>query len=239
MAYTSGGPTSAATNVCPPPEDYYSDDDLMKMFPKGVASDSLVPDASTGRISAAMLQSHVRSMESIGVIKGRPTQALESETETAMNTLVADDLNLYSRIQDEYCYYEQRYRFALRAFFEKATSRTQATNADAQKLLENTKILNLRVNGVLEVMNYLAQSRVALVNINKGAVNKRNAVVNDKMNRLRNAFNILNRDNATIKTQREMVRYTEEKNNYTTNQIALWAALNIVALGTIFYVYRN
>jgi hypothetical protein len=35
------------------------------------------------------------------------------------------------------------------------------------------------------------------------------------------------------------VRYTQEKNNYTSNQIALWGALNVVALGVIFYVYRN
>jgi hypothetical protein len=50
---------------------------------------------------------------------------------------------------------------------------------------------------------------------------------------------MLQKENAIITTQREMVRFTEEKNNYTANQIAAWAAANVVAIGVIFYVYRN
>ena len=46
-------------------------------------------------------------------------------------------------------------------------------------------------------------------------------------------------DNVILNTQREMVRFTEEKTAYTSNQIAVWIALNAVALGAIFYVYRN
>jgi predicted oxidoreductase (fatty acid repression mutant protein) len=49
----------------------------------------------------------------------------------------------------------------------------------------------------------------------------------------------LNKDNAIVTTQREMVRYTEEKNAYTANQIAVWTALNVVTLGAILFVYRN
>jgi hypothetical protein len=56
---------------------------------------------------------------------------------------------------------------------------------------------------------------------------------------VRKGYGILNRDNAAILAQKEMVRYTEEKNAYNTNQIAVWAAANVVALGVIFYVYRS
>jgi flagellar hook-associated protein FlgK len=156
-----------------------------------------------------------------------------------MGALVQQDAVLYNSLQQEYCYYEQRYRYGLKKFLKNATSRNAADNAKAQDMLENTKRLNLRVNSVLEMMNYLAQSRVSLVNQNKDSINQSNKSINDKVEKLRNMYDMLNRTDAVVTTQREMIRYTEEKNNYTTNQITVWAALNILALGTIFYIYRN
>jgi ABC-type transport system involved in Fe-S cluster assembly fused permease/ATPase subunit len=52
-------------------------------------------------------------------------------------------------------------------------------------------------------------------------------------------FGRLKDDNAVVTTQREMVRYTQEKNAYTSNQIAVWTALNVLTLGAIVFVYRN
>jgi hypothetical protein len=139
----------------------------------------------------------------------------------------------------EYCFYEQRYRYALTMFLSLVTNPTVANNSAAKKILPKTKTLNNRVNLILEVMNYLAQDRVQYVNANTEAVNKLNQNINGKIATLRKSYNILNSDNAIVTTQREAIRYTTEKNNYTSNQIAVWAALNIVALGTIFYVYRS
>ena len=66
-----------------------------------------------------------------------------------------------------------------------------------------------------------------------------NLNINGKLKSLTKTYNMLNSDDAIVTTQKEAIRYTTEKNNYTSNQIAVWAALNIVALGTIFYVYRS
>jgi hypothetical protein len=239
MSYTSAEPRVGNPRVCDPPASSYTDAELMTMFTGGVASDSLVPDSTTGRISVATLQAHISALTAAGVIKARPTQAVGTDKETDMMKLVADDAELYSKLQREYCFYEQRYKYAFKKFLELSTSRVAADNRAAQVMLQNAKRLNLRVNGVLEVMNYLASSRVEVVNANKDDINRRNALINDKLTRLRSNYSLLNRDNAVILTQREMVRYTEEKNNYTANQIGLWAAANIVALGVIFYVYRN
>jgi archaellum biogenesis ATPase FlaH len=121
----------------------------------------------------------------------------------------------------------------------KVTNPTVANNSAAKKILPKTKTLNNRVNLILEVMNYLAQDRVQYVNANTEAINKLNKNVNGKLETLRKSYNLLNSDNAIVTTQKEAIRYTTEKNNYTSNQIAAWAALNVVALGTIFYVYRS
>jgi hypothetical protein len=155
-----------------------------------------------------------------------------------MRKLVDDDAALYGNLQKEYCYYEQRYKYAFKQFLKLATSRNPTDNRAAQVMIENAKRLNIRLNSVLEVMNYMAAARVPIVDSNKTDINVRNEEINTKLARLRGGYDMLNRDNAAILAQKEMVRYTEEKNNYNRNQIAVWAAANIVALGVIFYVYR-
>lgn len=237
--YVANVPKSALAAVCADPPDFINEKDLMTMYTNGVASDSLTPDASTGRIPVAQLHAHVVSLEGSGIIKKRPTVGVAGKSETDTDKLVTQDVELYETLNSEYCFYEQRYRYALKMFLKKATSRDAADNLAARLMLNNTKLLNIRVNSVLEIMNYLAQSRTPLTNLNKDKINQYNKSINDKLNKAKAMYDLLKRDNALLLTQREMVRYTEEKNNYTTNQIALWATLNIVALGTIFYVYRN
>jgi hypothetical protein len=232
----------ASAAVCPEPPASYSDDELMKPFVGGVASDTLVPDASTGRVPVGAIAAHVASLSALksdGALKPRPIRRVGSDIETDMDTLVANDAALYNKLSEEYCYYEGRYRFALKKFLTLATSRNPTDNGRARALLENTRRLNIRVNSLLEIMNYLAQERVVAVNANKADINSRTAVLNTRLADMRKGYAFLSSENAVITAQKEMVRYTEEKNNYTSNQIALWTAANIVALGVIFYVYRS
>lgn len=236
-SYVSNMPQKAATQVCEPPAATYSDTDLMALFPRGLATDTLAPDATTGRIPVAQLQAHLHSLEQTGVLQPRPTVRLSNETD--MDALVAQDARVYQAVQDEYCYYEQRYRYALKKFLTLATSRSTADNTAAQAMIINAKMLNLRVNCILELMNYMAQKRVDSVNTNKKAVNESNASINKKLVDLKAMYERLNKENAIVTTQREMVRYTEEKNNHTTNQYGVWIALNALALGTIYYVYKS
>lgn len=236
-SYVSNMPQQANAKVCDPPADRYSDTDLMTLFPKGMATDMLVPDATTGRIPVAQLQAQIKSLEQTGVLRPRPTVRLSNETD--MDALVAEDTRVYQAAQDEYCYYEQRYRYALKRFLTLATSRSTADNTAAQSMIVNAKMLNLRVNCILELMNYMAQRRVESVNSNKKAVNDSNANINRKLVDLKGMYARLNKDNAVVTTQREMVRYTEEKNNYTTNQFGVWVALNVLALGAIYFIYKS
>jgi len=239
LDYTGNAPRVGNPTVCPPPPSSFTDADLMRPFSGGVGSDSLTPDSSSGRVSVAAVQAHVSALTASGVLKPRPTQQVGRDKETNMMKLVTDDSEVYNRLRTEYCYYEQRYKYAFKRFLTLATSRDAADNRAAETALRNTKLLNIRLNSVLEVMNYLAADRVPTVNANKTDINRTNAEINEKLTRLRANYDMLQKENAVIATQREMVRFTEEKNNYTANQIAAWAAANVVAIGVIFYVYRN
>jgi hypothetical protein len=230
----------SAPDICPPPPDYYKDQDLLKKMDGGVASDSLIPDESSGRVPAALIASHVQALTGSGMIKARPIRKIAGGGhETDTDALKTQDAELHMKLKQEYCYYEQRYRYSLKNFLYKATSRNANDNPEAQRLLRDTKMLNIRLNSVLEVMNYLTQDRVTLVNSNTEQANKANTNINKKLDTLNKTYKMLNNDNAVVITQKESVRYTQEKNNYNSNQIALWTALNVVALAGIYYVYKS
>ena len=230
----------SAPNICPPPPDYFKDEELMQKMDGGVATDSLVPDESSGRVAASLIATHVQSLVGSGVIRARPIRNIEGGgQETDTNALKAQDAELHLKLQKEYCYYEQRYRYTLKNFLFKATSRNANDNPEAQRLLRDTKTLNIRLNSVLEIMNYLTQSRVELVNSNTYQANTANTSINGKLESLNKTYKMLNTDNAIVNTQKESVRYTQEKNNFNSNQIALWSALNVVALAGIYFVYKS
>lgn len=245
-SYTSGQPMIGSLDVCPPPKAVYTETELLAVFPNGVMSESLAIDQQTGRIRPSQIAMHYQKLLDNGVIPKHPEQVIAGDNsasvrveEKIMEKTVEIDAGFYNKVKAEYCFYEQRYRYALKRFLQLATSRDTKTNPEAQRMLQHTKKLNLRLNSVLEVMNFMTQQRVKDTNMNKDAVNKSNIAINKTLERLQNAYKKLDSDNAMLITQKEMVRYTHEKNNYTTNQISLWAALNVLALGTIFYVYRN
>jgi hypothetical protein len=238
--YTKTAVPLSLSDVCTPPENYYTNTDLLAMFPDGIASDDLVPDPATGRIPVARLQSKVQTLTNSGIIPARPTVKIDNTvSETDMNKLVPQDAGLFTKFRNEYCYYEQRYRYALKQFLALATSRNQGDDNKATEMLQITRTLNVRTNSVLEIMNYLAQDRVVQVNTNKLQIDKFNDSITKKLVNLNNQYAYLNKENVIVNTQKASVSYAEEKNTYTTNQISIWAALNVVALATIFYVYRS
>lgn len=241
--YMSNMPAVGNVQVCDPPANSYTDSDLMAIFKGGVVDlngrAAPSPDPATNRLPRDQVMAWVNELTTAGNIPDRPMVMVGRNYEVDMDKLTKQDAIFYNKLKTEYCYYEQRYRYALTTFLSLVTNPTVANNSAAKKILPKTKTLNNRVNLILEIMNYLAQDRVRYVNANTEAVNNLNKNINGKLEKLRKSYKILNSDDAIVTTQKEAIRYTTEKNNYTSNQIAVWAALNVVALGTIFYVYRS
>ena len=242
MTYATDMPAVGSLQVCPPPNSSYTDDDLMTIFKGGIVDldgqAPPTPDQVTNRIPRDEVISWVNALRDSGNLPTRPMIKVGNGYEVDMNALVTQDTAMYNKLNGEYCYYEARYRYALKQFLNLVTNPTTANNGSALQLLPKVKTLNNRLNLLLETMNYLAQERVDYVNANTAAVNTLNSSINGKLVQLQKSYTLLNKDDVIVTTQREAIRYTTEKNNYTTNQIAVWAALNVIAIGTIFYVYR-
>ncbi len=243
--YVNEIPRVSDPNVCPIGQASYTLEEMTTLFPNGIIDDTLIPDAETNRIPATLIGLRMSALASMptSYVKPRPTREVgggeSKRTETNMDQLILDDAGIYKSLQDEYCYYEQRYRFGLKRFLELATSRDQADNGQARSMLSAVIRLNQRLNAVIEVMNYMAQQRVDITNMNKEDINARNRNINERLQKLKDTRRKLESTSAIIQTQKEMMRYTEEKNNHVANQVSVWVALNVLALATVFYVYRT
>jgi len=233
-------PGLANPDLCPASSGTFTIAQLTANFDNGIATTNLTPDASTNRIPVSQLQTYVNTMMRNGVIpvhKPKPNSRTKS-LETDMDKLVADDSKFFGLVRDEFCYYEARYKFALRRFLELSTSLDNTNNDAARQMLNISTQLNQKLNNMLEVMSYITEARVAKINSNKDNINAGNREINKRLAELSGQYGLLSRSNATIETQKEMVRYTKEKNEHVINQLTVFAALNAFAIGSVFAIYR-
>ena len=198
-------------------------------------NDTLATDPNTGIIANDAIAQQVKSLISSGAI---PKPPMDAQGNMDMDKLMAQDGTLYQNLQAEFCWYESRYIFALNQFLQAATLRQATDAAQANQYLTITQTLNKRANSVLQVISYLAQNRVGDIMAAKGGIDSMNTEINQKLAALQAGYSLLSQNDAVLTTQKEMVRFTEEKNNFTNNKIIVWTALNVIALGAIFYVYR-
>jgi len=112
-------------------------------------------------------------------------------------------------------------------------------NATANTRMRNVVELNARLNSLLEIMNALSQERADNVQQNKQSVNQLNATISQKLSDLQAQYNRIKKNDNTILRQTRMVEYTKEKNEAVSNQIGLYIALNVAAIGMIFFVSRS
>lgn len=246
QTYVTDIPRISSPDVCPPGASEYTIDELKAPYTDGfggigVRGDTVAVDSTTNRIPSAALAEAKR------IIPGRdgnrkivrPDGSLADIPFQNMDGLVANDTELFKNLHAEYCYYEQRYTYALKKFLDFATSRNPSDNKEAENLLDTTIILNRRLNFMIEFMNYLAVDRATEANSNVASINTLNASILKTQAELQTVFDKIKKLTAVTDTQKEMIRYTKEKNNNVTNQISVWAALNVLAIATIFYVYRS
>jgi hypothetical protein len=78
-----------------------------------------------------------------------------------------------------------------------------------------------------------------MVNEHKDSINDGNRKINQRLAELKAQYGMLARDNAAIETQKEMVKYTREKNEHIMNQMTVFAVLNGFAIGAVFAIWRG
>jgi hypothetical protein len=178
-------------------------------------------------------------------VTGRLLNQLNSGgTEQSLNINNIDaqttqDIQLNNRLKDEYCFYRSRYSAYLTAFLDAIKPGTSASSDRQQALLNILIDLNAKINAFSTLLDEYTKTRASIVNARNDALNRLNASIKTTSAPVKEMSDRLEEGNAVLNTRKEMIRYTKEKNNSVTNQISLWAALNIVAIGMIFHLYRT
>jgi len=218
-------------SICPAGTIGYTDPTFSLRFTNGVAPSQPLPiDKNTNRISASAIQNYV---DNTLVPSGKVP-----EVKGTIDEQIQADKSFYASVKSEYCFYEMRYIAALTQFITEVSA-TNATATSGQAPLTTTINLNITLNTLLEIMNYVGNKRARAVNDRNKDIFVANVKINKRLEELNAQQAFLNSSNVRAKTQTEMMRYSKEKNNAMNIQIMFFVALNVVALGTVFIVYKN
>lgn len=205
-------------------------DQIDDVMPNSVSTTSLPIDDSTKRISQSALQSYVQNLVTSGQIPGQ-----DADFDAQMKA----DSAFYASVQAEYCFYEARYIAALTQFLTLVAQPQAADTKAVDATLTSTVNLNKRLNTLLEIMNYVSNDRAQKVNSRSPSIDDANKTLQKKIGILKSQQEFLTSSDVRIRTQEEMMRFSAEKSRAMNIQIMCFVALNVVALGTIFTVYKG
>jgi hypothetical protein len=205
-------------------------DQIADVMPNSISTTTLTTDKDTGRISASALQGYISTLEAKGVIPG---------SQGSLDDQMRADKQFYAAIQEEYCFYESRYKAALAQFLALVASPTGTDQNAATPMLNATIGLNQRLNSLLEIIAYVGNERARRVNARSAQLDTANASLDDKITTLQRQYDFLTSSDVRVRTQSEMIRYSAEKSRGLNIQIMFFVALNVVALGTVITVYRS
>jgi hypothetical protein len=209
----------------------------MATFPYGVATDAIPVDDKTKTMSQSGIQDHINKLRAAGYVPDTPTDPRTGKADMEKKATI--DTEFHNNIQTEYCFYESRYLYAMKKFLELATSLNQNDVPEAKRMSEAAKSLNLKLNSILEITNALSDSRTESCNALKGKISGSNDTIANTSKQITKQYNLLSRDNALIETQKQMIKYTKEKNDAIMNQISLFTILNAFAIGAIFAIVQQ
>ena len=160
-----------------------------------------------------------------------------------MPQYMAEDEALLNLVKREYCYYEARYFYSLDRLITSLKDgflqNDSAKRAVVEKSLENTRKLNLRLNDLIQIVNYYTRRRLEQAQSYNNTINNLNNIMQQRSDKIKAQTEILNSENATALLHKQMVKYTEEKNRANSNLLSLYSFLNIFALGMLVYIYRS
>jgi len=187
-----------------------------------------------GKLLQSALSTIVTNLKSRGIIPSPDGKTPEE--------FIKKQNDLIQVLQSEYCFYEARYRSALNMVFSGIRSgylsNTDTTKALVDRYLQMTKMLNFRLNDLLQIINAITESMLSTSDSIRNEIEKYNKTLKAQKESLDKQNKIINTGEAVTNIRKEMVKYTEEKARYTDNLLNLYSFLNIITLGLLVYIYK-
>jgi hypothetical protein len=187
-----------------------------------------------GTVDSAVLNSFVKGFLSTAA---PPSTLMAATPNNPAKDFATKSNALRSSMQSEYCWYYNRYIWALTQVL---TAASQSGGVVDPKMKSNTAELNTKLNGILLVMKASINSRMdTLTKYYDKDINSQNGDLDTARQRLRDQSAILENNDLQADVQAAMVDYSIEKNSSSRNMLAMYGFMNIVAVGLLFYLYTN
>jgi len=210
---------------------------------------SSMPDMSNGMAAESWVTTYVKQLEDTNRIP-KPTQTLDSVQSNMygapqdldpLATFVQKDNEVQNNLKEEYCFYEKRYLSVLDAFLTSVgDSSLAASNSNTVDTRLNQVIaINQKLILLSQIINQISISRYNSSQKYQTDINSLNETLKGKQDKLQQQRNILVKETAALDVNKRMVEYTTEKNMANNNLLAIYAALNVVAIAMIFYIAKT
>jgi flagellar motility protein MotE (MotC chaperone) len=218
-----------------------TDTDLNATFGNGIVQGLLPssPNGASDRDGSGMLnknavQAIVSSLKGSGVI---PSPAAKPELYTKKQG------ELLKNVQDEYCFYETRYKYSLEQLFNAIrqgyTNNTGDAQAAVQKYLQSTQALNQRLNDLTQIINGVTDDMLSSSSNLESEIRSFDTQIRAQKEKLMAQNKVISSNQATMELNKQMVKFTEQKAKYSDNLLSLYAVMNVVAFGLLVYVYKS
>lgn len=244
------------SSVCKTTPAITSEIELNRPYPNPIMpSSGLERNSSDQRLTSATMErlyntlvrqeklvSNDRYKELLTAIANQKDKVAQQRTLESVGQQESQTMN---DIQNEFCYFFVRYRFSLEDLFDTLTrtssgsSLTEAQRKTITEKIDRTKMLNTRLNDIIQFTNFLSTKRASEMRDQNRNINLLNTSLKDIYGRLQEQNEILRKETSITDLRQRMVQYTEEKNRSATNLLSLYGFLNLVAIGLLFYIARS
>ena len=219
-----------------------TDSELNQTYGDGVIQGLLPssPNPSSDREENGMLKdssitSIITSLKGSGVIPNAKSANADM--------LVKKQSELLQHIDDEYCFYESRYKYSLEqllsAINQGYVNNTADIQSAVQKYLQSTQALNQRLNDLTQIINGVTEDMLTSATNLEAEIVAYNNQIKEQGSKLQEQNKIISSSQAASKLNKQMVKYTEQRSKYSNNLLGLYSFLNIVALVLLVYVYKS
>jgi hypothetical protein len=205
------------------------DSSVQILYSKGVSFSGFELD-NRQRVPAEALAAQITNLKSTGQWPEKKLQVDEQ---------IQVDTEFYQAVKREYCWYENRYSYLLPRYLKLLASKNKSDITLSQGMVSAVTNLNKRLQSLLEIMNAVANERATQVDGYRARHVRGNNEINTNINKLAEMKRKLGVSNLRLTTQKEMMKYTEEKNRALRVQITIFAVLNVVALGVVYTAYKQ
>jgi len=195
---------------------------------------------ATGILKPDVIKQYVTTLLSQGKVPKAPAVTAGS---SAVEEYMAKDARFITAVKEEYCFYNSRYKYALRQLItqlqEGYITADNAKKQIIQDYLDRSRGLNTKLNDITQIANEITRTRLQSAQNQNTDINTMNNDLQSRSTLLSEQNKILSSEQATATLYKQMEKYTRERASATNNMLGLYSVMNIVMIGTLVYMYRS